>query len=151
MNRLVVVGHVAGKHGVPGSHFWQAPASHLPLVPQVDCSWVAQRPAGSGEPVATFEQMPSWPAVHDLHAVLQAPSQQTPCAQNVLLHSFPAEHEAPSSFKPHELAAQVKGLTHWLLVTHWVKQRVPLQMKGLQGITSGATHWPVALHTEGAL
>src|SRR4029453_8405071 len=135
----------------PGTHLWQAPASHLPLVPQVDWSWVAHRPAGSGEPVATFEQMPSWPAVHDLHAVLQAPSQQTPCAQKVLLHSLPAEHEAPSSFNPHELAAQVNGLTHWLLVTHWVKQRVPLQVYGLHGITSGATHWPVALQTDGPL
>ena len=101
--------------------------------------------------MATFEQTPSWPAVHDLQALLQAPSQQTPCAQNVLRHSAPAEHEAPSSFNPHEFAAQLKGLTHWLLVVQAVKQRVPLQMNGLQGITSGATHWPVALHTDGAL
>jgi hypothetical protein len=36
VNRLLVVGQVDAAHGVPAPHFWQAPAWHLPLVPQVD-------------------------------------------------------------------------------------------------------------------
>jgi len=38
VNRLDVVGHVAGLHSVPEGHFWHAPASHLPLVLHVDGS-----------------------------------------------------------------------------------------------------------------
>jgi hypothetical protein len=89
--------------------------------------------------------------MHDLQAVLQAVSQQTPCAQFLLLHSTPPEHDAPLSFKPHEFAAQVFGGTHWLLLVQALKQREPLQMNGLQGIGSGATHCPLALQVEGAL
>ena len=102
--------------------------------------------------MATFEQTPSVPAVHDLHAPVQALSQQTPCAQNVLRHSAAAEHAAPFSLSPQLLAAQVNGVTHWLLLVQALKQRaVPLQMYGLHGIRSGATHWPLALHVDGRL
>jgi hypothetical protein len=149
--RLVVVGHASGKQGVADGHFWQAPASHLPLVPQVDGSAVVQIPAGSFDPVATFEQTPAVPAVHDLHAPLQALSQQTPCAQNVLRHSAPAEHAAPFSLSPQLLAAQVNGVTHWLLLVQALKQRAPLQMYGLHGSRSGASHLPLALQVDGRL
>jgi len=151
VNRLEVVGQVAGKQGVPDAYRWQAPASHLPLVPQVDGSAVAHSPAGSFDPVATFEHTPAVPAVHDLHAPVQAVSQQTPCAQNVLRHSAAAEHAAPFSFSPQLLAAQVNGVTHWLLLVQALKQRAPLQMYGLHGIRSGAKHWPLALHVDGRL
>jgi hypothetical protein len=68
------------------------------------------------------------------------------------LHSFAPEHIAPSSFRPHELAAHVFGVRHWLLVEQALKQReVPLQTYGLHGMRSGATHWPVALQVDGAL
>jgi len=89
--------------------------------------------------------------MHDLQAVLQAVSQQTPCAQKVLLHSVAAEHEAPLSFNPHELFAHEFGGTHWLLLVQALKQREPLQMNGLHGMASGATHWPLELQVEGAL
>ena len=72
VNWWVAVGQVAALHGVFAGHFWQAPASHLPFVPQVDTSCTAQIPAGSIVPVATFEQTPSMPATHDLHAPVQA-------------------------------------------------------------------------------
>ncbi len=127
VDRLVVVGQVAGRHGVPSEYFWQAPASHLPLVPQVEASCTAHSPAGSSEFVATFEHTPNVPATHDLHAELQAVSQQTPCAQKLLRHSMAVEHDAPFSFSPHEFAAQVNGVKHWVLLVHALKQRVPLQ------------------------
>jgi hypothetical protein len=92
------------------------------------------------------------PATHDLQAPSQAVSQQTPCAQNVLRHSAPDEHDAPGSFSPHEFVAHVNGVKHWLLLVQALKQRAaPLQMYGLHGIRSGATHCPVMLHVDGAL
>ncbi len=108
-------------------------------------------PVGSVAPPVTSVQLPAMPAMQDLQAVLQALSQQTPWAQKVLLHSLPAEQEAPSSFSPHELLTQVLGGTHWLSFVHAVKQRVPLQMNGLQASRSGATHWPAMLHVDGPL
>jgi hypothetical protein len=35
-------------------------------------------------------------------------------------------HIAPFSFSPHEFAAQVLGVKHWLLLVHALKQREPL-------------------------
>jgi hypothetical protein len=152
VNRLLAVGQVAGMQGVPAVHFWQAPAWHLPFVPQVAESCIAHIPVGSGAPLVTAEHMPGVPAMHDLHAVLQAPSQQTPWAQNVLRHSTPFEQEAPSSLRPHELLMQVLGDTHWLSLVHALKQRaLPLQVKGLHGTSSGAAHCPDELQVEGPL
>jgi hypothetical protein len=148
---LFVDGQVAGMQAVPGMCFWQAPAWHLPLVPQVDGSVTGHMPVGSVAPPVTSVQLPAVPAMHDLQAVLQALSQQTPWAQKVLRHSFPAEQEAPSCFSPHELLTQVLGGTHWLSFVQAVKQRVPLQMYGLHASRSGATHWPALLHCDGAL
>jgi hypothetical protein len=124
----VVVEHDSGKHGVPDGHLWQAPApSHRPLVPQVDWSAVGQLPDGSSVPAGTSEQTPRTTEMQVLHAVLQAVSQQTPCAQKLLRHSVASEQAAPFSFSPHEFRAQVNGVTHWLLVVQAVKQRGPLQ------------------------
>jgi hypothetical protein len=129
VNRLLEVGQVADMQGVPAVHFWQAPAWHLPLVPQVDASWIAHIPVGSGAAFVTSVQTPGVPAMHDLHAVLHALSQQTPCAQNLLPHSFGSEQEAPGPFNPHELLMQVLGDTHWLSLVHALKQRaLPLQV-----------------------
>jgi hypothetical protein len=127
VNWWVAVGQVAALHGVPDGHRWQAPASHLPFVPQVDTSCTAHSPAGSIVPVATFVHTPSMPATHDLHGPSQAVWQQTPCAQTLLLHSLAVEHIAPSSFRPHEFAAQVLGVRHCVLLVQALKQREPLQ------------------------
>ena len=129
VNWLDADGHVAGLHGVPEPHRWQAPASHLPLVPHVDASWTAHRPDGSFAPVATFEQTPSIPATHDLQAVLQAESQQTPCAQKPLWHSSGDEQVAPWPPLPHEFMRHwfVGGFRHWVSLVQALKQREPLQ------------------------
>ena len=95
-----------------------------------------------------FEQTPSAPATQDLHAAVHAWSQQTPCAQNPLLHSAVDEHDAPLVLSPHELFAQTLGDTHCVLLVHEVKHLVALQPNGAQGRASGATHWPLALHID---
>jgi hypothetical protein len=99
-------------------------------------------------PAATSEQTPSAPATQDLQAAVHAWSQQTPCAQNPLLHSVVLEHDAPLAFSPHELLAQVFGDTHCALVVHAVKHLRSLQPNGAHGSASGATHWPFALHID---
>ena len=127
VNWLDADGHVAGLHGVPEPHRWQAPASHLPLVPHVDASWTAHRPDGSFAPVATFEQTPSIPATHDLQAVLQAESQQTPCAQKPLLHSAPAPQAAPRGLRPQLDDVQTLPVVQSADVVQDARQLVPLQ------------------------
>lgn len=151
VDALVVVGQVASMHGVPEAHFWHAPASHLPLVPQVDMACIWQMLAGSSAPVGTFVQVPSIPTMHDLQAVSQAVSQQTPWAQCRLRHSSSAEQEAPKSLGPHRLVVQLLGDTHWLSAVQAVKHRVPLHLYGLQATGSCTTHCPEALHVAGAV
>ncbi len=91
--------------------------------------------------------------LHALQAVLQALLQQTPWAQNVLVHSLPAEQVAPAGFRPHELMApsmpQTLGAMHCVLVVHELKHLVVLQWYGKQSCAAGATHIPVALHVFG--
>jgi hypothetical protein len=68
-------------HAVPCLYFWQAPAWHLPSVPQDIAPWSVQLPAGSGWPVATAVHWPSEPdRPHDTQEPEQAVAQQTPCA-----------------------------------------------------------------------
>src|SRR6266545_4770787 len=95
-----------------------------------------------------LEHTPRAAATHDLHAVLHAWSQHTPCAQKPLLHSEVAEHDAPLSLRPHELLAHVLGDTHCALLVQAVKHLPALQANGAHGSASGATHWPVALHID---
>jgi hypothetical protein len=79
-----------------------------------------------------------------VHAWLQ----QTPCAQNPLLHSASVVHDAPFSLSPHEFFMQTLGATHWLLAVHAVKHLFALQPNGAHGSESGATHCPLALHID---
>jgi hypothetical protein len=116
------------------------------LLPQLAAPWSVQRE--STVPVAMFEQTPSTPATHDLHAAVHVWSQQTPCAQMPLLHSTMVVHDAPLALRPHELLAQTLGDTHCELAVHPVKHLLALQLNGAQGSESGATHWPLALHIE---
>jgi hypothetical protein len=77
-----VLGQVAPAQGVPCTYFWQAPAWHLPLVPQLVPPWSAHDSAGSGIPVGTAVQLPRLPdSAQDSQALAQAETQQTPCAQ----------------------------------------------------------------------
>jgi hypothetical protein len=130
-------------------NFWQAPAAHIPFVPQVEAACATQVLDGSGAPVATLPHVPIEPgSAHDLHAPAQAVEQQTPCAQKVEAHSAPSAQKAPMGFGPHEPAAHALGERHWLSAVHVSKQRAPLQVNGAQASVPGATHWPVLLHAD---
>src|SRR6185436_2765409 len=98
---VVPAGHCAAAQGAPRGYFWQAPASHMPFVPQVEAPCTAQLPEGSGALVATFVHWPMRPATaHDLHALVQAVEQQTPWAQKPDEHSPASEQKAPLLFFP---------------------------------------------------
>jgi hypothetical protein len=146
----VVEGQVAPAHGVPCAYLWQAPAAHMPFVPQVEALVAAHVPAGSGAPGATSPQIPMAPvSAQERQASAQAVAQQTPCAQNPEPHSDLSEQNAPLLFGPHELlAAQTLGATHAELSAHVAKQRAPLHAYGAQVSAGGAAHWPVAVHVE---
>jgi hypothetical protein len=148
----VVVKQVESLQGVPFAYFWQAPASHLPSVPQVVRPWSRQVLAGSGAPVATLVQVPIDPdSAQDLQALAHADAQQTPCAQLPEAHSTLSEQNAPLVFLPHELPLQTFGGTQFVFEVHAVKHCVPLHAKGAQARASGATQVPVLLHVAGGV
>jgi hypothetical protein len=138
-------GQLAAAHDVPRAYFWQAPATHLPLVPQLAAPWSLHPPAGSGAPVGTSVQTPSEPeSAHERHEPVQAVAQQTPCAQVADRHSALIEQEAPLGLRPQELALQAFPVEHSALVAHEEKHLDPLQVYGAQVMASGAAQPPVA-------
>ena len=113
VNVVDPLGQLASAQVVPLAYFWQAPAWHLPLVPQLAVPWSLHIPAGSALPVATFVQVPSVPeSEQDWHAPPHAELQQTPWAQNPLWHWEPLEQTAPGPDLPHELEAHRLGVKH---------------------------------------
>ena len=112
---------------MPFAYFWQAPASHLPLVPHEPLPCRRTGPPDRRCP-CTFVQVPSSPgSEHDWQAPAQAWSQQTPCAQKVEAHSLPVEHTAPCPFGPHEFPVQTLGARQFVLVVQAPKHDAPLQ------------------------
>jgi hypothetical protein len=146
------LGQVAEAHLVPLAYFWQAPAWHLPLLPQLAAPWSVHLPAGSALPVATLVQVPSVPdSAHDWQAPAQALLQQTPWAQKPLLHWSFDEQLAPLPALPHELEVQRLGDTHWLSAEQALKHLLPLQVYGLQASVSGVTQRPAPSQLEGGV
>ena len=122
------VGQLAAVHDVPWVYFWQAPAAHLPLVPQLAAPWSGQPPAGSGMPVGTSVQAPSEPeSAHERHDPVQAVAQQIPWAHVPETQSVLVEQEPPLGLRPHELAVQTFPVEHSALVAHDPKHLDPLQ------------------------
>jgi len=110
-----LVGQVAFWQEVPCWYFSQAPAWHLPSVPQLCAPLSMQLPAGSG-PEATAVHCPIVPVIaHDRQAPAQAVVQQTPSAQNADWHSTLFEQKAPISLRPQEPAVQTFPDEHELL------------------------------------
>jgi hypothetical protein len=143
---------VGAAHWVVLGQKRQAPLPlQVPSVPQVVDTVVAHCVAGVGAaPIGTLLHAPTLPvSAHDLHVPVQALLQQTPWAQNVLMHSTPAVHEAPLGFLPHDTLMHELGARHCALVVQALKHLVPLQTYGLHGTESGAVHAPVALQVEG--
>ena len=145
LNVMPPVGQVAAWHDVPWTYFWQEPAAHLPLVPQLAAPWSLQPPAGSGVPVGTSVQRPSDPATaHERHDPVQAVAQQIPCAQVAERHSALVEQEAPLGLRPQELAVQMFPVEHSAPVAQEAKHFDPLQVYGAQVMASGAVQLPLA-------
>ena len=114
--------------GVPVAYFWQAPASHLPLVPQVEAALIRAQAGRIERPVG------------DVACTCRARRRRTtgrrrcrpcrsrrPARRTCSCTRLRAEHDAPLSFRPHEFAAHVFGVRHWLLLVQALKQREPLQ------------------------
>ncbi len=128
VNVVVPLGQVASAQVVPFAYFWQAPAWHLPFVPQLAAPWSLHMPAGSELPVGTFVHAPRLPdRLQAWQAPLQAELQQTPCAQNPLLHWLLDEQVAPLLDGPHEFAEQRFGVRHCVSAVHEMKHLLPLQ------------------------
>jgi len=145
-------GQVAPAQGVPGTYFWQAPAWHLPLVPQLVPPWSTQLSAGSGIPVGTGAQVPIMPvSAQDWQALAQAETQQTPCAQLLDLHSVLVEQKAPLGLSPHELLVQTFPGEQSMSAVQPEKHRAPLQTNGAQVRASGAMQFPLASQAEAAV
>jgi hypothetical protein len=93
--------HVAGAQGVSTGYLAQWPApSQRPVVPQLWAVWSVQTWAGSVAIAATGWQLPSLPVTaHDRQLPHGPLEQQTPSVQNVLRHSVPDTHDAPSALR----------------------------------------------------
>jgi hypothetical protein len=79
-------------------------------------------------PAGTVEQVPPVPvSAHDMQFPVQAVRQQTPWAQNPLLHSAPAPHAAPSGLRPQLDAVQTLPLVHSAVVVQLARQLPLLQ------------------------
>jgi hypothetical protein len=145
VNVVPPAGQAAAAHDVPWAYFWQLPAAHRPLVPQLAAPWSLQPPAGSGIPVGTLVQRPSEPeSAHERHDPVQLVAQQIPCAQVADAHSALVEQEEPLGLRPHELPLQLFPVEHSALVAHEEKHFDPLQVYGAQVIASGAAQFPLA-------
>jgi hypothetical protein len=68
--------------------------------------------------------------------------QQIPWAQKPEAQSSPCPHRLPMGCLPHEPAVQTFCAEHSFLVVHEVPQRLPLQVKGVQGRASGTAQAP---------
>jgi hypothetical protein len=142
---VVPAGQAAARHDVPWTYFWQAPAAHLPLVPQLAAPWSLQPPAGSGIPVGTLVHRPSDPvSAHERQDPVQAVAQQIPCAQVAERHSVLVAQAAPLGLRPQELAVQTFPVEHSALVAQEAKHLDPLQVYGVQVMASGAAQLPLA-------
>jgi hypothetical protein len=115
------IGQVAFAQAVPCLYFWQAPAWHLPTLPQDIAPWSGQPPAGSGWPLATAVHWPSEPdSAHDTQEPEHTVAQQTPCAHWPEEHSAPIEQNAPFGLGPHELWMQVLAPEQFASAVHAV-------------------------------
>jgi hypothetical protein len=119
---------------VPLTYRRQAPLpSQVPSLPQVAAPASVHWFSGSC-PAGTVEQVPPVPvSEHDMQVPVHAVLQQTPCAQNPLLHSPPAVHAAPSGFSPQLDAVQTLPLVQSALAVQLARQLPPLHTYGAHG------------------
>ena len=112
----------------PGAYSRQAPAPlQEPSVPQLDAPESAHWLSGSVL-AGIAVQAPRLPVrAQDVQIPVHGPAQQTPWAQNPLLHSVPAPQDAPRGLRPQLEAVQTLPVVHSDDVVHDARQLVPLQ------------------------
>jgi hypothetical protein len=98
-------------------------------------------------------QVPTVPvSAHDLHVVLQAVAQQTPCAQKVLAHSALAAQAVPFAFLVQTLAMHTLGAAQSVSTVQVVRQALLVpHAKGSHGDVVAAWQVPVPLQVRAAL
>jgi hypothetical protein len=85
-------------------------------------------------PAGTVEHVPPVPvSAQDRQFPVQAVLQQTPWAQNPLLHSLPAPHEAPRGLRPQLDEVQTLPVTQSALVVQLAMQLPPPHTYGAHG------------------
>jgi hypothetical protein len=91
-----------------------------------------------------LKQVPSWPATaQDMQVPLQAPAQQRPWAQTLLMQSPARLHRAPLGRLPQSPALQTLGEVHCESLPQLSAQRVPLHpRKGAQVRAPGTLQRP---------
>jgi hypothetical protein len=101
------------------------------------------RPAGSGLPAATAEQVPSLPATaHDMQLPEHAVVQHTPCAHTCPAHSVSELQTAPGGLSPHEPPMQLDGGAQSALLVHDALQALLPQTYGVHATDATVTHRP---------
>jgi hypothetical protein len=138
-----VLEHTACLQASPLAKYAQAPPTHAPVVPQLDCKVAWHSSCGSGDRSATVAHRPSVEGrLQALQASVHARLQHTPWAQFPDWHSPPVLHSAPFGFFPHEPATQKFPATQSVSLVQPAEHAFPLQTYGLQVWEGGATHWP---------
>src|SRR5262245_27121154 len=134
--------------------------SQRPFCPQLAAPAALQTACGSGLPAATGRHMPSNPAwLHETHAPVQAPAQQTPSAQTFETQSSPATQPAPLAFftlTPQLPLLQVAGEAQSVPPARQVVRQVgaPVvesQTYGVQSTAFAATQAPRPSHAEAGM
>src|SRR6185436_1114558 len=80
--------------------------------------------------------------LHDMQLPSQRLLQQTPWAQKLEAQSPSWAHRLPTGCLPHEPFTQTFWSEHSFLLAQAVPQRLPLQVKGVQGRASGTAQAP---------
>ncbi len=123
---LTPAAHLRAAQIVVGPYLRHAPEPlHVPSLPQLVGPSSLHVPAGSIAPRGTAAHVPTEPGrLHEKQLPAHADPQQTPCAQNPLVHSSGLAHRPPFGFLPHEPAWQMLGLAHSVLEAHELAQRL---------------------------
>ena len=138
--------------GSPCAYCWQAPASHLPFVPQ-EVGRLVGAQAGGIDLVArdVGAGAERWSAARTTgRRRCRRACSRRPARREPRLHSFGVEHDGADALEPHELPrCSVLGVMHCVAGRADVEALAcRCRRTGAQGSESGATHWPVALQVD---
>jgi hypothetical protein len=121
--------------------------SQKPLLSQLAAPALVQVPVGSVPPPGTGEQVPAVAAsAHERQVPVQAVRQQTPCAQNPVVHSCPSAQVAPGGLRPQEPPVHTAGAAQSASAVQVALHTEAPQWKGKHEVEEGVTHLPAPSH-----